>query len=204
MNVIKMCPLGALGPHVVCAHNVFTMCPLGIWVLVPSESESPTGTVNERKNSAKGKWMPIQEQWSVEKDHLRHARDGWESKTKTIEDSILACIEVHLSLVQSRDSHLFMNGTAKPNGQGLVTPPSPHSLSSGSIWPRSRKNATDLCAEEPSLPARSPCPQPTQTLMRMRNMFWPQTMCQGHSHPKLSAPLRGSNHPLLASTELAW
>ena len=30
------------------------------------------------------------------------------------------------------------------------------------------------------------------------------TSCQGHSHPKLSAPLRGSNHPLLASTELAW
>ena len=28
--------------------------------------------------------------------------------------------------------------------------------------------------------------------------------CQGHSHPKLSAPLRGSNRPLLASTELAW
>ena len=33
-----MCPLGALGPHVVCAHNVFTMCLLGIWVLVPSVS----------------------------------------------------------------------------------------------------------------------------------------------------------------------
>ena len=30
------------------------------------------------------------------------------------------------------------------------------------------------------------------------------TECQGHSHPKLSAPLRGSNRPLLASTELAW
>ena len=29
-------------------------------------------------------------------------------------------------------------------------------------------------------------------------------VCQGHSHPKLSAPLRGSNRPLLASTELAW
>ena len=29
-------------------------------------------------------------------------------------------------------------------------------------------------------------------------------ICQGHSHPKLSAPLRGSNRPLLASTELAW
>ena len=33
-----MCPLGASGPHVVCAHNVFTMCPLGIWALVPSET----------------------------------------------------------------------------------------------------------------------------------------------------------------------
>ena len=32
----------------------------------------------------------------------------------------------------------------------------------------------------------------------------PAGLCQGHSHPKLSAPLRGSNHPLLASTELAW
>ena len=40
MNVIKMCPLGASGPHVVCAHNVFTMCPLGIWVLAPSVSDS--------------------------------------------------------------------------------------------------------------------------------------------------------------------
>ena len=32
----------------------------------------------------------------------------------------------------------------------------------------------------------------------------PPGVCQGHSHPKLSAPLRGSNCPLLTSTELAW
>ena len=41
-----MCPLGASGPHVVCAHNVFTMCPLGIWALVPSVS--PEGTQPDR------------------------------------------------------------------------------------------------------------------------------------------------------------
>ena len=34
-----MHPLGTLEPHVVCAHNVFTMCLLGIWVLVPSVRE---------------------------------------------------------------------------------------------------------------------------------------------------------------------
>ena len=38
-NVIKMCPLGTLGSHAVCTHYVFTMCPLGIWVLVPSVNE---------------------------------------------------------------------------------------------------------------------------------------------------------------------
>ena len=32
-----MCLPGALRSHVVCAHNVFTMCPLGIWVFAPSE-----------------------------------------------------------------------------------------------------------------------------------------------------------------------
>ena len=39
-----MCPLGTLGPHVVCAPNVFTMCPLGIWALVPSEHVRDTIT----------------------------------------------------------------------------------------------------------------------------------------------------------------
>ena len=38
--MIRMCPLGASGPHVVCAHNVFTMCPLGMWALVPSVWDS--------------------------------------------------------------------------------------------------------------------------------------------------------------------
>jgi len=75
----------------------------------------------------------------VEKDRLRRARDEWESKAKTIEDGILARVESRLSVIQQRDGHPFMNGSAKPNGQGLVTPPSPRSLSSDSMRPRSRK-----------------------------------------------------------------
>ena len=31
-----MCSLGTLGSYIVCTHHVFTMCPLGIWALVPS------------------------------------------------------------------------------------------------------------------------------------------------------------------------
>ena len=40
--------------------------------------------------------------------------------------------------------------------------------------------------------------------VRGKSDFGKWDECQGHSHPKLSAPLRGSNRPLLASTELAW
>ena len=39
LNVIIMYLLGALRSHIVCAHNVFTMCTLGIWVLAPSVSD---------------------------------------------------------------------------------------------------------------------------------------------------------------------
>ena len=103
------------------------------------ERESLTEIINDWKKGVEGKWTSVQEEWSVEKDRLRRARDEWESKAKTIEDGILARIESRLSVIQQRDGHPFMNGSAKPNGQGLVTPPSPRSLSSDSMRPRSRK-----------------------------------------------------------------
>ena len=83
-------------------------------------------------------------EWSVEKDRLRRARDEWKLKTKNIEGGILARVKSRLSLIQQRDSHPFMNGSAKPNGQGLVTPPSPRSLSPDSMRPRSRKKRNPL------------------------------------------------------------
>lgn len=103
------------------------------------ERESLTEMINEWKKGVEGKWSSVQEEWSVEKDRLRRARDEWELKTKTFEEGIVSRVESRLSVVQQRDGHPFMNGSAKPNGQGLVTPPSPRSLSSDSMRPRSRK-----------------------------------------------------------------
>ena len=103
------------------------------------ERESLTEMIDEWKKGVEGKWSSVQEEWSVEKDRLRRARDEWELKTKTIEDGILSRVESRLSIIQQRDGHPFINGSAKPNGQGLVTPPSPRSLSSDSMRPRSRK-----------------------------------------------------------------
>ena len=97
------------------------------------ERESLTEMINEWKRRVEGKWSSVQEEWSVEKDRLRRASDEWELKTKTLEDGIVARIESRLSITQQRGGHPFMDGPAKPNGQGLVTPPGPRSLSSDSM-----------------------------------------------------------------------
>ena len=39
--------------------------------------------INEWKKGVEGKWTSVQEEWSVEKDHLRRARDEWELKTSS-------------------------------------------------------------------------------------------------------------------------
>jgi hypothetical protein len=122
------------------------------------ERESLTEMINEWKKGVEGKWSSVQEEWSVEKDRLRRARDEWELKTKTIEDGILSRVESRLSVIQQRDGHRFMNGSAKPNGQGLVTPPSPRSLSSDSMRPRSRKKRNGSSRGRAKSPSQTATP----------------------------------------------
>jgi len=126
------------------------------------ERETLTEMINEWKKGVEGKWTSVQEEWSVEKDRLRRARDEWELKTKTLEDGILARVESRLAVIQQRDGHPFMNGSAKPNGQGLVTPPSPRSLSSDSMRPRSRKKRNGSSRGRAKSPGQVATP-PTNT-----------------------------------------
>ncbi|KAF9647808.1 hypothetical protein BDM02DRAFT_3244703 [Thelephora ganbajun] len=115
------------------------------------ERESLTEMINEWKKGFEGKWVSVQEEWSVEKDHLCRARDEWELKTKTIEDGILARIESHLSVIRQRDSHPFTNGSTKPNGQGLVTLLSPRRTESPSQIATPPANTDSDEDEEPVL-----------------------------------------------------
>ena len=82
------------------------------------ERESLTEMINEWKKGVEGKWTSVQEEWSVEKDRLRCARDKWELKTKTIEDNISIHIKPHPLTYRS----------TKPNVRGLVTLTSTRSL----------------------------------------------------------------------------
>jgi len=64
------------------------------------EREYLSKIINEWKKGVEGKWTSVQEEWSVEKDHLCCTRDEWELKMKTIEDDILTCVESCLSIIQ--------------------------------------------------------------------------------------------------------
>ena len=108
-----------------------------------TEREPLGEIINEWKQGVEGKWSSVQEEWSVEKDCLRRARDEREMKTKTLEDGIVARIESRLS----------------------ITPSGSRSLSSDSMRPRSRKKRNGLHGRTKSparLPDHSPIPTPTK------------------------------------------
>jgi hypothetical protein len=105
------------------------------------DRESITQMVNEWKKNVEGKWSSVQEEWNSERERLKRARDEWENKAKTMEEGIVSKVESTLATFQLQNRQQLLNGNAKfeLHGPGLVTPPSPRSLSSDSMRPRSRK-----------------------------------------------------------------
>jgi len=111
------------------------------------ERESLTEMLNEWKKSVEGQWSGVREEWNAERDRLKRAKDEFEIRVRTVEegfgkttskvDSGLAILAAFQAEHQSLPKP---NGSAKMNGSGgLVTPPSPRSLSSVSSRPRQRK-----------------------------------------------------------------
>ena len=110
------------------------------------ERESLTEMVNEWKKTVEGRWTGVQEEWSEERERLRRARDEWETRMRGLEDGFgntVSKLESGLAVLsafqgQSHQQGGLPNGNFKHSG-GLVTPPSPRSLSAESTRPRQRK-----------------------------------------------------------------
>lgn len=109
------------------------------------ERESLTEMLNEWKKNVEGRWSGVQEEWNDERDRLRRAREEWEARIRTMEtglESTKSKVESSLaSLASFQVGQHQANGHAKPsnNGAGLITPPSPRSLSSDSMRTRQKK-----------------------------------------------------------------
>ncbi|KAI0360813.1 hypothetical protein OH77DRAFT_1393258 [Trametes cingulata] len=110
------------------------------------ERESLTAMFTEWKKNVEGRWSSVQEDWNEERDRLRRAKEEWESRMRAAEETIsgaAAKVEsglLSLASFQAQQQQSLMNGNAKPRSSGgLVTPPSPRSLSAESTRPRTRR-----------------------------------------------------------------
>ena len=98
------------------------------------ERASLTTLVNEWKRGVEGQWGGVQEEWAQERTRLSRARDEWELRVHAVEKGLegtMAKVDAGLTVLEQQRLPL----QHKPNGTarvGLVTPPSPRSLSSDS------------------------------------------------------------------------
>jgi len=121
------------------------------------DRESITDMINEWKKGVEGKWSSVQEEWNTERERLKRARDEWETRAKNVEEGLMSKVESSLTTFHMQSRTPFLNGSTKflEHGPGLVTPPSPRSLSSDSMRPRSRKKRSGSARGRSKSPVRS-------------------------------------------------
>ncbi|PCH39624.1 hypothetical protein WOLCODRAFT_110944 [Wolfiporia cocos MD-104 SS10] len=105
------------------------------------DRESITEMISEWKKSVEGRWSGVQEEWNDERERLRRAREEWESRMRAVEDGVgsaVSKLESGLVTLASFQAQHPPNGSARVSG-GLVTPPSPRSLSADSTRPRQKR-----------------------------------------------------------------
>ncbi|EED77677.1 predicted protein [Postia placenta Mad-698-R] len=110
--------------------------------------ESLTEMVNEWKKNVEGRWSNVQEEWTEERERLRRAKGEWETRIRVVEDGVgsnVSKVESMLGTLAALpvQQHSFLNGNGKlTHSGGLVTPPSPRSLSAESMRPQQRQKCS--------------------------------------------------------------
>lgn len=132
------------------------------------ERESLTKMINEWKKNVEGRWSGVQEEWNEERDRLRRAKEEWEARVRAVEcglDTTNAKVDTGLATITSFQvlQRPQANGHAKLNTSGgLVTPPSPRSLSAESTRPRQKKRRTSSTRGRTRSRSQSPAPPPAE------------------------------------------
>jgi len=101
---------------------------------VTQERASLSAFVNEWKKGVEGQWGGVQEEWAQERARLARAREEWELRVHAVEKGLegtMAKVDAGLTALEQQRLPFQhkQNGSAR---SGLVTPPSPRSLSSDS------------------------------------------------------------------------
>jgi uncharacterized phage infection (PIP) family protein YhgE len=117
--------------------------------------DSLTQMLNDWKKSVEGQWSSVREEWASERERLASAREEWESKVKSAETNLSTSAAkfdaglASLAVLQQQHTQALGLGNGEvvkgvfhggSSGRGgLVTPPSPRSLSADSNRPRQRR-----------------------------------------------------------------
>lgn len=131
------------------------------------ERESITDMLNQWKKNVEGRWSSVQEEWNEERDRLRRAREEWEARVRVLESGLETTVAkvdsglASMTSFQVQQRQQLPNGHAKLTGSGgLVTPPSPRSLSAESTRPRQKKRRTSSARGRSRSRSRSESPDP--------------------------------------------
>ena len=110
------------------------------------ERETLTEMFSEWKKGVEGQWSTVQDEWADERDRMRKAKEEVDVRLRNIEEGVGSNVSkfetglATLVALQAQLSRPHPNGSAKTRSSGgLVTPPSPRSLSNASTRSRQRK-----------------------------------------------------------------
>ncbi|KAG5653877.1 hypothetical protein H0H81_009699 [Sphagnurus paluster] len=121
-------------------------------VQIAEDQESLTTMVLEWKKTMEGQWSSVREDWDKERERLNQAREQWEGQVRSMDSGLerlsaaAAALKVQQDQIQVQQQQQQIQHVGLMNGDaskhiGLVTPPSPRSLSSDSNRPRRRRSS---------------------------------------------------------------
>lgn len=99
-----------------------------------AQQESMVSMFAEFKKTIEDRWGNVKSEWQAEHDRIGKRQEEWESRAKTLEDGVSKAsgkFELGIANLTSQLTNMRTNGNIIPgkHHNGLVTPPSPRSLS---------------------------------------------------------------------------
>ena len=164
--------------------------PLPVEVSPQPHPATPSPTLElltEWQHGVEKQWSGVREEWTQERARLDRAREEWEGRVRKMEVG-LTSVEEDIKAMRSSASSNAIAPFA-----GLVTPPSPRSLSADSTKPRRRKSRSRSGGRRSRSPGPVLAAAPVATGVAVRNT---NGIINAH-HGKGSDSGSGSTHSSL-------
>ncbi|THH10705.1 hypothetical protein EW145_g1157 [Phellinidium pouzarii] len=99
-----------------------------------AQQDSMVSLLAEFRKTIEDRWDSVKNDWEAERERMEKARGEWENRVKVLEDGVASAsgkFELGIASLTTQLTNIKTNGLIMPSKHtgGLVTPPSPRSLS---------------------------------------------------------------------------